>query len=147
MSFSSFNPFNVMILDLDRNSQSLSIQARSSKASPSLPFSVLPRLLSLSEPSVSPIRFFPTKGFLQVILVCVQIASLHSILLSGSFCSFFRSLASYFLREAVPAFQTKTSPCIFPWQFITIYGELLSVFYYCLTTVKHKPREEWLCLV
>ena len=64
MSFSSFSPFNVMILDLDRNSQSLSIQARSSKASPSLPFSALPRLLSLSEPlrSHQP-GSFPLKGF------------------------------------------------------------------------------------
>lgn len=150
MSFSSFSPFNVMILDLDRNSQSLSIQARSSKASPSLPFSALPRLLSLSEPlrSHQP-GSFPLKGFCRSYLsVCKLHPSTPSFCPEVSaHCSFFRSLTSYFLREAVPAFQTKTSPCIFPWQSITIYGELLSVFYYCLTTVKHEPREEWLCLV
>ena len=114
MSFSSFNPFNVMILDLDRNSQSLSIQARSSKASPSLPFSVLPQLLSLSEPLRShQSGSFPLKGFCRSYLsVCKLHPSTPSFCLEVSAHSLGLWLATSSERPSQPS-KLKLHPVFF----------------------------------
>lgn len=142
MSFFSFNPFNVMILDLDRNSQSLSIQAMSSKASPSLPFSAFPWLLSLSEPLQShkpgP---FPLKGFCRSYFsLCKLHPSTPSFCLEASAHSLGLWLATSTERPSQPS-KLKLHPVFFH----DNSSQFMVNFWVCFITVSllwwHEPRE------